>query len=413
MALVLTACGPRTGGLPSEGGSDDSAGDSESGGDTTTIDAVNDTGDSTSSDTADSTGESLVNWCLRGSNQTELHLGQALQAVSDSDGNGRDEVWMTEWTEDRGAETHTSRIQAFELGPDGLLAMVADVERAGVPLTMVDIDGDGLLDLLMDDWDAPQAWWYVGLPGLSIDEVSQPLVRPGEWGSWLDGNGDGLVDFFERTDAGLSLHLGDGMGGFTFADTHAYPRKRTSQKLWPTEVPGVLLASYAPGFKAFTDDFHALSVSPVGAITVLASGKTAAVSVQHVRDFDGDGVPDVLGFDELSNESMTYLHQGSPGQYVAQSIEEPVRGMAADTLTSAGEVEVLHWTSVEGEMWLRPPQDGGWPNAIEVTVEGPWFHSGAITPLQADGEGGRELLLLSAQGDSSRYSLWRLEPCEA
>lgn len=414
LALVVAACGPGTAGdLDSAGGSDGSAGDSS--GELGTTEAVDESGSGTDADGTDGTGESPESWCLRGTSQPQLHFSDTNHAVADCDGNGLDEVWMTEALWDPVAEIQSSRIRAFELGADGQLAPVVDVEREGSVRAIVDIDGDGRLDVLMTQWDTPEQWWLAGLPELSIDEVAQPLVSPGLSSIWIDANGDGVVDVFEGTDTGLALHLGDGTGTFTLAGTHDYGREFGSKKVWPSDTPGVLLSSFEEqrlGFGGFAQEFHALSVSPVGEIAVLASGVVDAISVKYVQDFDGDGVPDALGHDEVSNQSMTYLHQEAPGQYAAQLTTQPVFGMAADTLTSADEVEILHWSNVEGEMWLRRPEDGGWPTAVPVTIEGPWLRAGAITTLQADGDGGRELLKLSYEGDRSRYSLWRLEPCQ-
>jgi hypothetical protein len=413
LAFALTACGPvvdiADGSADGSGtGQGSVSGESEGASATEAVD-----GTGTTASTDGSTGEPpATSWCLYGTPLPELPGPNAmLLAVYDADGDGRDEVWMGEQVSE--PMDPGSRISVYELGDGPALAPIYEVVRYGSVQAMADIDGDGLRDFIMSQTRDPSQWWLAGLPGVSVDAFSQPLDAPTLDGAWIDADGDGATDLFETITTALVLYMGDGDGGFIQADTLDFGFELGSARAWPSGIPGRLLVdSSEQSFGLVPTVLWGVEVSPAGEITVLASGGIGTVAVRHVDDLDGDMVPDALGFNEASNQGLSYAFQDTPESYGVETTEISIFGMVAGSFVTTDDVDLLHWDNEEPEVSLRPrEEDGDWPTVLPVTVVGPWLYAGDFHTLQADGEGSLEILHRSAQGDDSVYDLWSLEPC--
>lgn len=409
----LAACGPDL--VASDGSTTDhgrstgsptsSISDSDGADDTTPI--------SSSSETAGPPPE--PDWCLRGEPQQDLDGDSTPLAIQDTDGNGRDELWMVEALEDPVTGQQSSRLLAYELDASGQFALIVDLERPGAARTMVDIDGDGLRDVLMSQRDPPEDWWLAGLSGPSVDETVNPLAPLSDLGAFVDADGDGRVDLFERNGDTFTLRMGDGAGGFTTTDTLLRRVGLDSVAVWPTGIPGTLVArprGVVIGFGNNRDQLLALGVSPQGRITTLATSDPLDIEIAHIRDLDDDGIPDVLGFDDWErDQGLLTVRQGAPGMYTLQEGDMLVHGLLVDPLTAEDALDVLHWTDDPDEIWLRRYQDP-MSAARPVTVEGPWSSNSRLETIQADGIAGREILQRTVQDEAHIHALWRLEPCE-
>lgn len=408
LVVGLAACGPTV--AVGDGSSSSSAssgsGTSEGASGTAVLDGTG---------THGSTGEPGPELCLNATPPLELSSGSQLLAVYDADGDGHDEVWTTEPV--LGARPPSSRITAYTLGDGPTLAPILEVERAGSVSAMVDIDGDGVRDFVVRVGGVPTGW-LAGLPEPEVDDVAQPLGVPDTFGSWLDADGDGWVDWLESTDEFAVLHLGDGAGGFVAAGTLDYGGQFGGVKGWPSGIPGRPLivfqeTSFGPPPPQV---MWGVEVSPAGDMTVLVRGGGRIDSIRHVSDLDGDMIPDALVYtydDSFDPEpNLGFAHQTRPGVYGVETTSVPIAaGVVAGSFVTAGDVDVLQWTE-DDEVSLWPREGGAWPTAIPLQVVGPWQRGREHHPMQADGVGGHEVLRLELEDDAWAYQVWTIEPCQ-
>lgn len=414
LVLALASCTPS---FVTEVGAADGSGsgdDQTHGGSTHATTGASTTG---TSEQADSTGDTPpAAWCLRGVAQPDLGGTHDVLAIQDADGDGRDEVWVAQALWDPVGELQSTRLLAYQLGDAEVLEAIIDVVREGEALAMTDIDGDGVLDVLMRQWNQPDAWWLAGLPDATVDLMMQPLDLPGSRAYWMDANGDGQSDALVRFDSpttGIALHLGDGAGGFAQTDALDSSMVRGSVYAWPGGIAGRLVVGFvSPSFGFSSDDvtLMGIEVSSAGEIGVLAQSAPLEITVRHVGDADGDAIPDVLGFDAVVGQGLIYVHQGPPGQYIDEHVELEAKVMVVAPLTGDDELDVVY-SSTADEVFLRRREGGGWPSAIPLTLDGPWTTSAVLQPLQADGEPGMEILG-RPYGRDMAPQLWRVEPCD-
>jgi hypothetical protein len=293
------------------------------------------------------------------------------------------------------------------------LAPILELERPGTVSEMVDIDGDGLRDFIVLEGNAP-TWWLAGLPDPSVDELAQPLGVPDTpYGSWLDADGDGPADWLESAEAFAVLHKGDGTGGFAPAGMLDYGGQLGGVRGWPSGIPGRPLVAFQGGsLDTPSQAMWGVEVSAAGEIAVLVSGPIGGYTrIRHVSDLDGDMIPDALAYEPFRDSSLHFIHQSRAGVYDSEVTYVPVVEMVAGSFVTAGDVDLLYWSDDESEVLLRPRENGAWPTVIPVTVVGSWQPTGERHTMQADGEGGLEILHRASENDEWVHELWTLEPC--
>lgn len=414
VGLVLLACSPVTSGDASTEGS---SGPSSEGHETTGVTAgVDDTGTTGLGTTT--TGGVPTSWCMRSALQLALDGDRVVLTITDADGDGRDEVWMAELLWDPVQELQSSRILAFELGDDQTLELILDIVRPGWARTMADVDGDGLHDVLTSQWNEPTWSWLGGRADPMVDETTQPLHAPSMSGSWLDADGDGWVDFIGYGATEIVLYMGDGTGGLTQTDALGH-REYGSPLAHSSGVPGRVLVRFEStglGFSGTTTALLGLAVSATGTLEPLVASEHLRFTVHHVSDLDGDEIPDAIGFDAWSYQSLGHAFHDpkSPGSYAFEVLDEgSIHGVVVGPLVSGTGVDLLYWSgSTSGDTWLRSREDEAWSTVVPVTVEGSWPAAGWNRTLQADGQGGHEILGRSYLEGHWVYLLWRLEPCD-
>ncbi|MCA9649705.1 MAG: VCBS repeat-containing protein [Myxococcales bacterium] len=405
-ALVLGGCGPSVAGDGSGGsGSGGSDGDG-SGHDTTAV--VDDTGMGSSS------GGAETAWCLRGQEQPALDVSDTVLQITDADGDGRDEVWMGPNPFLMPVEGFASRVRVYELSDGGTLERVAETTIDGHVYTTTDIDGDGVLDVIVRQLEQPEPWWQAGLGDLTVSPVQRPLAAPTAQAIGVDADGDGLGDLLELVQnedgiglSGARLHMGDGLGGTTPGDELRLEGIDILDNIviWPSPIPGQILVRFRElSLGASPSIFHAIAVDGAGAISTLGASSLVEIGIRHVGDLDGDGIIDALG---IAQDAHELLYLPSSESYGERILASDVAQLAAGPLVEATGIDLLSF-DLDGAAVLRRPQGDDWPTALPVELEqGEWGTSTAPQPMQADGEGGMELLVRT-----NAYWLWQLEPCE-
>lgn len=231
----------------------------------------------------------------------------------------------------------------------------------GASNTRGDYDGDGIADLLTVDAGGKLQVW----PGTGDFHVKTPITAATGWtnvtwiGSSGDLNGDGRADILARTVNGdLVVHYGDGAGGFTtgsqtvgigwnvinaiipmgdingdsLPDFLARDTAGNMRRYWLTGVGSVLTGGtvVGVGFGGFTSLFSMgdfdhdgrfdltgiLGNGDMRVYTTLSTGALWGTGVKIGNgwffrqvsasgDYNRDGIPDVLAFDNAGN-ILTY-----------------------------------------------------------------------------------------------------------
>ena len=235
-------------------------------------------------------------------------------AVGDVDGDG-DADLVVAW--DRYLDLETQRVQVgwivasndglgrFEPTQEIALSTISTSSRYSIPLIDLrgsDFDGDGLLDLVVNEGRSVEVWYNWG------DEFD-PILQLSE--VWLlglaDGDGDGDVDLLVRGYDGESYYVtlwnNDGYG-FVSSDRFAFDSKedhfpilRAGQPLGEAAILFWFLPCSQrlckPQFWQLTRPWAAVQEPP---LAVEAPIRPSALHL--IADFDGDGTVDLLGSPE-------------------------------------------------------------------------------------------------------------------
>ena len=428
IVVGVSACGPTfgaddTGADTGEASPEDSeaADGAESGSQGGSADSSSGGGEPTSStmgDDAETGDDPESAWCLRGTPELAIEPDMNVAAVADTNGDGRDEVWTVEHLWDPVTEVQTTRVVVFGLEDVARgsphLQPLAELDRSGFAFALADIDGDGALDVLMSQWDGRDTWWLAGTGDLSVGETPSPLSIPSTQGLRFDVDGDGAVDHVATHPDRVTLHMGDGGGGFAQGDVLTYRGELGSLDLVDSGVPGepiFVTTELILGFGSELNRVLRIGVTGNGDLDVLASSDNLDFTVAGAADLDGDGRPEVMGMDVITNTGPIVLQEDRGGTYAKLDFRASTKGLLFGALTDIGSHDLLAWDSLPTGMRLRIWSDGAWSDPAPVSIEGAWGSWGETHVLDVDGAGGEEILR-RGWGDSDAYGLWRLEPCE-
>lgn len=410
---ISVACGPSV--SASAGGGDGTSDNTSSSGSppspgsigATTADPSGSTGGSSSAGDTDTDAEP-VELCLRGTAQPLIDPEDTLLRILDTDGNGRDEVWMLQLQWDPVREIQSSILRPFELSERGSFVPRAEIELPGAVEALADVDGDGHVDAVLTQWDDETPWWQAGLPAFEFDETAQPVqgIPPLVAGSWMDVTGDNAADYMTRSEAfGFQVLVGDGTGSLTPAGASqlefSWPHKAL-----PVPALGQLVLLFEEPVLGFGFDINVVrtvAVDENGQLQVVAESQALDNDPRFVGDLDGDAIADVIGLDGADN-ALRYLGSGQ-GPYEEMEIVPGIRDALVGEFVQEQDVEILLWDG-KGQVHLHRRDGTAWPAGIPVTADSQWDSGGQSRVLEADGTPGSEILRTD-----ETYSLWRVEEC--
>ncbi len=291
-------------------------------------------------------------------------------SIGDLDGDGRDE--LAGWT------------------ADGTLAVLRDGERvdtltgagAGEVVTIGDADGDCLADLVLVDESAVQLVRAAGTaPQLEV--ASESGARDAAFGAFLDGRATlalatatGLVVLplgggERRIDGAFDAIAADDLSGDGFDDA---------------------VASGAGGTRYFVGGPSGLTEVPAG----LPPSVAAATGPLVIADLDGDGRGALAAAD---GASVRFAVNRGDGLLEERGAGSPIALAAPVAMLRAGDVDgdcrdeviaiAMDGSAVVARLSEGLPAvvDGAWPSALDAAVG------------DVDGDGARELLWLTIDGE--------------
>ena len=288
---LIAGCSPTV--VPS--GDSDTDGGAETGGEDApgTTEPGEDSGSSSGGDTdadtdTDTDDPPQGTWCVE---LDYVDLPAVHGAVAaDLDDDGRPELWLPAHDWDPVDETFTTTLRALAL--DGDPEEVTALDRPGAFASFVDIDGDGLVDALMQTDPLSEIYW---LRGGAFDPTPHAAdIELGSGDLLFDMDGDGRADHLQVTSVDYEplahVRRGDGAGGFV--EVASFPIDGFAPLHKPLPGGGFVLAS--EGFCDFcTPDTEVLVASADGVVeNRVKPGGT--VTLLDAADVDEDGRVDVL-----------------------------------------------------------------------------------------------------------------------
>lgn len=287
MGLVLGCAPSGANGGSAGGGSSETADGDASSGESTGVDPTSPDGSSGSSGD-ESTGTVEPTLCLVRTPVDELSADVLVPA--DVDGDHAIELWQL--VEDTGS----IQLTAFAFDVDRTLTVHDPITRPGAPLGLADVDGDGRDDLLVQG--ATDAQWYAGTAATTFAEQPNPLVLPSDGTiTFADGDGDGAVDVFGTVGGAIGMWHGDGTGAFALTGTVPLDVEQHLITVYPTPMPGVLVASYSTGSIGFGGPMESprvIGVDAAGGLDELPTPPSWFWTWVGAADFDDDGALDLV-----------------------------------------------------------------------------------------------------------------------
>ncbi len=398
---MLVGCSPQAGG---DGEASGSA--SEDGTGSTTADASSSSSDATTqSSSSESSGGAAATLCLVRTPLPEL-VGEAF-VPADVDGDGAIELWRI--VEDAG----TTQLTGFAFDSDRESTPLAPLVRAGAPLALADVDGDGRDDLLTRGEGT--AAWYAGTADATFAESSSPLVLPSEGMlQWLDGDGDGVLDAFgtaataEPGVGAVTIWRGDGAGGFVQGGAIALDVEQALTAVFETPVAGVVAVAHSTGSIGFgpSEALQMVAVDASGALDELPTPAAVYWSWVGAADFDGNGELDVvLRQSEDGGDRQVELWLGDGDGYTGVELGPGPTAAYLGAFTGAGPLVLA---PTDGLRLFAGAQDAG----AGVAVDGELPPLTAAVVLDLDGDGRDELFEQNHSELESTWAIVDVLPCE-
>jgi hypothetical protein len=208
--------------------------------------------------------------------------------------------------------------------------------------TLVDFNGDGLLDIFVPNWDQPPRLYRQTPAGtffkLASAEVGSILANPvHSWNvAWVDYDNDGDLDlWFMESRGNTRLHRNDGKGFFSLATPASFAQSPGGQGVWAdfdndgypelfvggdTETgvrPNALYRGTAG------QDFQNVAAQTGVALTM-------ATLASAVGDYDNDGWLDIFAvhyYEGAANPAKTNVlfHNRGDGTFEVVDVGSPIR----------------------------------------------------------------------------------------
>lgn len=240
------------------------------------------------------------------------------------------------------------------------------VGRGYLPITVVDIDGDGLDDIAIFHNVA------IATPGGTLTETVSVPHHGGVL--WADMNNDGLVDILDRRVDELVVRIGDGTGGFS-AETVSSPVSLST--MWSRNI--------------LSGD-------------VSGDGVADLVASDYVPDMSGRPVPTTL---------TVFVNNGA-GAVVAESptlfLGDDIQKFKLDDLNCDGKMDLIYLSSFYNQFDVRLREEAGWSAATRQTVVDRgivWAYEsgGTLASGDVDGNGAIDVIVAAVSlGDDESGS---------
>jgi hypothetical protein len=181
----------------------------------------------------------------------------------------------------------------------------------GQAVSLIDVDGDGGLDIHVVNEDAPDLLLHNDGYGVFTDIAAGPIAEAGasRGAAWADINGDGHLDVcISRNNATNIVMVGDGTGAFTTANVFGMDQVRPSNSVsWVDYNLDGLMDLYVVNMGVENTLLQCLSISPGPTIIFSGQGGEAADdrngNAACWADCDFDGRLDLF----IANQFQTNL----------------------------------------------------------------------------------------------------------
>jgi hypothetical protein len=246
----------------------------------------------------------LVSW------KTIITTSNGLIADGDFNGDGKtDLVWY---------EPPGKAVVALGVGGGDFGTPVAYTTGDGAQnLQLGDVNGDGKADLLLRTF-APAGLDIWMNSGSGTFSFANSLSNTGSFWGMADFNGDGKGDLLSvSTDGNLLVRLGNGAGAFTGAVTYNTPAS-------PFHVEGLFFRDFNSDGKAdviVNSTSRQTSTPQVkmvlfegdagGGLNLISTTDMGALELNAAADPNGDGKPDLIGFNRSAMTVSALLNNGS------------------------------------------------------------------------------------------------------
>ena len=210
---------------------------------------------------------------------------------------------------------------------------------------MVDINGDGKVDLNTTFEDGGSQWWINNSTPGHVNFTATNVTRGGNQSReqiLFDFNGDGKLDWFRSAEPGLVVDLGDGNGHFTEGSfTFAIPGtdSNNNANFLPGDFDGdgktdllVMVGGGYDGNLGKTMVWHNNGNMTFTDVTAASGLPANGTVVKGVGDFNEDGFLDIIVVENKSMPPVIYLNDGH-GNFVKKS--GAITGVAPESLDYA------------------------------------------------------------------------------
>jgi hypothetical protein len=188
---------------------------------------------------------------------------------------------------------------------------------------MVDINGDGKVDLATTFQDGGGQWWINNSTPGNINFTPTNVTRDGNTSRsqvLIDFNGDGKLDWLRSAPPGLAIDFGNGAGGFTENSlTFAIPGTDSNDNasFLPADFDGdgdidllVLTGGNYDGTVGKTAYWRNNGNLTFTDITATVGIPTNGTMVKGIGDFDQDGDTDFIATENKTMPPAIYLNDG-------------------------------------------------------------------------------------------------------
>ena len=207
---------------------------------------------------------------------------------------------------------------------------------------MVDINGDGKVDLNATFDDGGSQWWINNSTPGHVNFTPTTITRDGNSSReqvLFDFNGDGNVDWFRSAEPGLVVDFGDGHGNFT-QGSKSFTIPGTDSNNNASFLPGdfdgdgktdllILVGGNYDGTPGKTLVWHNNGNGTFTDVTATSGLPANGTIVKGVGDYNEDGSLDLIAVADKSMPPVIYLNDGH-GHFVVKP--NAISGVAPESL---------------------------------------------------------------------------------